>query len=71
LAKNELLFLKKKNRAAGRQNNFCAVLPGDVEAPRVKVTKVFCGAFLQKSDHFLDPSKPYRASPSVAQPQPL
>jgi hypothetical protein len=29
------------------------LLPGDVENSRVKVSKVFCGAFLQKSDLFL------------------
>jgi hypothetical protein len=29
------------------------LLPGDVATARVKVSKVFCGAFLQKSDPFL------------------
>jgi hypothetical protein len=29
------------------------LLPGDVEKSRVKLIKVFCGAFLQKSDLFL------------------
>jgi hypothetical protein len=30
IGKKELLFLKKKNRAAGRQKNFCALPPGHV-----------------------------------------
>jgi hypothetical protein len=29
-------------------------VPGDIATSRVKVTKVFCGAFLQKSDLFLE-----------------
>jgi hypothetical protein len=29
--------------------------PGDFSKPRVKMSKVFCGAFFQKSDRFLKP----------------
>jgi hypothetical protein len=36
-----------------KQKNFMYVPPGDVPKSRVKFTKVFCGAFLQKSDPFL------------------
>jgi len=41
-------FFEKKN-----QKTFVRFLPGDVPTSRVKVVKVFCGAFLQKSDLFL------------------
>jgi hypothetical protein len=41
-------FEKKK------QKTFVSFPPGDVASSRVKVTKVFCGAFFQKSDRFLE-----------------
>jgi hypothetical protein len=45
----------KKARAfeTRRPKTFASFPPGDVETFRVKVTEVFCGAFLQKSDRFL------------------
>jgi hypothetical protein len=44
-------FLKKRSKKL-----FVNFPPGDVAASRVKVLKVFCGAFFQKSDLFLKSS---------------
>jgi len=46
--KSKKFFFEKKN-----QKTFLSWGPGDVATSRVKLTKVFCGAFLQKSDLFL------------------
>jgi len=46
--KRKRFFFEKKN-----QKTFASFPPGDVPTAQVKVTKVFCGAFLQKSDRFL------------------
>jgi hypothetical protein len=41
-------FFKKK-----KQKTFVSLPPGDFKTSRVKVQKVFCGAFFQKSDPLL------------------
>jgi hypothetical protein len=41
-------FFEKK-----KQKTFASLMPGDVQTSRVKIEKVFCGAFLQKSDLLL------------------
>jgi hypothetical protein len=47
MIKRKKFFFEKKN-----QKTF-ALGPGDVSKSRVKLIKVFCGAFLQKSDRLL------------------
>jgi len=46
-------FSPRFARPSGRENQKTFLLPGDVAKSRVKVKKVFCGAFLQKSDLLL------------------
>jgi len=47
------LCLERKKFFFEKKNQKTFLLTGDVAKPRVKVAKVFCGAFFQKSDLFL------------------
>jgi photosystem II stability/assembly factor-like uncharacterized protein len=61
--KKEVLFLKKKNK-----KNFCSFPPGDLQTSRVKVIKVFCAAFFQKSGFLLFLLLPHLSLAQVIDP---